>query len=130
MANNQAKGKGERLLIIEEDGALRKVMRYMALKMGYQAEVACNVDEALSLFLDGSFNLAVVDFDMAGMNGSDFLKQIKSVSSNTLICLTTAWCEEDISSEMDQLYVDDVLLKPFTFNELREMVGKFLKPKP
>ncbi|MBW1683361.1 MAG: response regulator, partial [Deltaproteobacteria bacterium] len=85
-----------RLLIIEEDDQLREMMQLMALRSGYRAETAGSAEEGLPIFMNGTFDLVLVDFGMPGMDGCEFARRIKASSPNTPVCLTTGLEKDDI----------------------------------
>ncbi|RLB38353.1 MAG: hypothetical protein DRH20_05940 [Deltaproteobacteria bacterium] len=120
------KMKRPRLLIIEEDDQLREMMQLMALRSGYRAETAGSAEEGLPIFMNGTFDLVLVDFGMPGMDGCEFARRIKASSPNIPVCLTTGLEKDDIPGGLSRCSVDALLLKPFTFGEFRRTICKLL----
>src|ERR1035438_2618785 len=77
-----------RLLVIDDDLELcRLLQRYLA-GVGYRTEVAASGREGIPLALSGGFELVVLDIMMPDMSGFDVLRRIRSESRTPVLMLT------------------------------------------
>ncbi|HJB08006.1 MAG TPA: response regulator transcription factor [Candidatus Enterocloster faecavium] len=115
-----------RLLIVDDDLHLRKLVRTYAQLEQFQCEEAPNGQEALKLLDAHPFDLVVLDVMMPGLSGFETLTQIRKTSQVPVIMLTAR------SEEYDKLLgfklgVDDYVSKPFSPKELMARIGAVLK---
>jgi two-component system, response regulator FlrC len=81
---------GKRILIVDDDKAVRDVLYDIFIHWGYQVVVAGSGSEALPLFLRTSFNLVLTDMNMPGIDGWSVAVQVKDKSPDTMVGLMTA----------------------------------------
>ena len=115
-----------RLLIVDDDLHLRKLVRTYAQLEQFQCEEAVNGQEALKLLAAHPFDMVVLDVMMPGLSGFETLSQIRKTSQVPVIMLTAR------SEEYDKLLgfklgVDDYVSKPFSPKELMARIGAVLK---
>ena len=115
-----------RLLIVDYDLHLRKLVRTYAQLEQFQCEEAVNGQEALKLLAAHPFDMVVLDVMMPGLSGFETLSQIRKTSQVPVIMLTAR------SEEYDKLLgfklgVDDYVSKPFSPKELMARIGAVLK---
>lgn len=115
-----------RLLIVDDDLHLRKLVRTYAQMEQFQCEEAVNGQEALKLLAAHPFDMVVLDVMMPGLSGFETLSQIRKTSQVPVIMLTAR------SEEYDKLLgfklgVDDYVSKPFSPKELMARIGAVLK---
>lgn len=92
---------------------------------GYEVSTARNGTEALALFEPGKFHLIFMDFEMPGMKGNELATIIKGRDPRQPIILVTAY--SDLALHMEPAApVDLVIGKPWSVEELRAAIGKFL----
>ena len=115
-----------RLLIVDDDLHLRKLVRTYAQMEQFQCEEAVNGQEALKLLAAHPFDMVVLDVMMPGLSGFETLSQIRKTSQVPVIMLTAR------SEEYDKLLgfklgVDEYISKPFSPKELMARIGAVLK---
>jgi CheY-like chemotaxis protein len=110
---------GKRILIVDDEKAVRDVLYNIFVYWGYQVAVAGSGSEALPLFLRTTFNLVLTDLNMPGIDGWTVAVHVKDKSPDTLVGLMTAQNTEDIVEKLEGSCVDFVLFKPFILEELR-----------
>lgn len=103
----------KKILIIEDEKELTKVLQSYLEKENYQAKIAFRGDQGLHLWKQEQPDLILLDINLPGMNGLDVAREIRK-TSNVPIIMITARVEE-----ADQLIgleagADDYLTKPFS----------------
>lgn len=116
-----------KILIIDDDTSLRRVLEYNLQEAGYQVAAAASGEEGLRLFAEESPALVITDMKMPGMDGLQVLKAVKERSPETLVMIITAFGTVDIAVEAMKLGAYDYITKPFNRDELKLTVAKALQ---
>lgn len=88
-----------KILLIDDDTSLRRVLEYNLQEEGYDVQVAASGEEGLYLFGKSLPNLVITDMKMSGMDGLMVLKSIKERSPETLVVIITAFGTVDVAVE-------------------------------
>lgn len=115
-----------RLLIVDDDMRLRRLVRTYAQLEGYQCQEADSGQEALGLLKAQEFDLVVLDVMMPGLDGFETLALLREESQVPVIMLT-ARSEEADKLKGFRLGVDDYVPKPFSPKELMARAGAVLR---
>ena len=115
-----------KLLIVDDDIRLRKLVRTYGEVEHYECEEAADGLSALEKLQDADFDLVILDVMMPKMDGWEVCKTIRRYSQVPIIMLTAR------SEERDELLgfelgVDEYISKPFSPKELMARVGAVLK---
>ena len=111
-----------KILIAEDDAVSRRVLEGFARKRGYEILSASNGQDALQqLFKDGAPRLAVLDWMMPGMEGTEVCRKLREQSADrpyVYVLLLTARTEREDLLRGLQSGADDYIRKPFDPAEL------------
>jgi len=110
----------KRILIIEDDEALRENISEFLCEKGYEVSFASNGITGVQMAISQIPDMILCDIIMPGMSGLELFKAIQQMKITSAIpfIFITAKCEkEDIRTGM-QLGADDYITKPFDLNEL------------
>ena len=120
------------ILVVEDLEAVRELICLILEEDGYHVESANNGKEGLELFSTKHFDMVVTDLLMPVMSGSDMGEKMKRINKNIPIVLLTAWMMEYTESELQSKGIDYVVKKPFSEDQLRQLVRNELgtKEKP
>jgi DNA-binding response OmpR family regulator len=117
----------ERILIIDDEEHIRRMMRLTLEAAGYQVGEARDGAEGLSLFGDGSrWDVVVLDQRMPGMDGLETLRQIKTQSNSAPVVMATAYASIELAVDAMKLGATDFVRKPMTPKVLRNAVSAAL----
>ena len=103
----------ERILIMEDEEAIRSILRELLLDAGYEVEEAADGPEGIAKFRAGRFVLVLLDLMLPGLDGYAVCEQIRRVSDIPVIMLT-ALDGEDAQIKAFELQADDYITKPFS----------------
>jgi DNA-binding response OmpR family regulator len=106
-----------RLLIVEDEAALRHSLVKLFREEGYAVDAAANGVEGLQKAKDFEYDAIVLDFMMPGMDGREVLRRLRHVKRTPVMMLTARNSVEDRVVGLD-LGADDYLAKPFVQQEL------------
>lgn len=118
-----------KILIIDDDASLRRVLEYNLQEAGYHVVTASDGEEGLRLFTEETPELVITDMKMPGMDGMQVLKGVKERSPDALVVMITAFGTVDIAVEAMKAGAYDYITKPFNRDELRLIVAKALQLK-
>jgi len=116
-----------KILIIDDDNSLRRVLEYNLQEEGYEVQAASSGEEGLYLFGQSQPNLVITDMKMSGMDGLMVLKSIKERSPDTLVIIITAFGTVDVAVEAMKAGAYDYITKPFNRDALKLTVKKALQ---
>jgi len=120
------------VLIVEDSKSIRSMMRVLLEEAGdYFSVEAGNGFEALKALPTRRFDLIITDINMPDINGLELISYVKSNQTYRdipLIIVSTEKSEEDKKRGL-ALGAAGYVVKPFTKDELREMVAIVLKGK-
>ena len=110
-----------KLLIAEDDPFLRRLLESLVARLGYEAIAVANGTDALRhLLRDCEVRIALLDWVMPGMDGTDVLRSIRAkqeIEQPYVVLVTGRTQSEDIVQGLD-LGADDYITKPFEPIEL------------
>jgi two-component system KDP operon response regulator KdpE len=116
-----------RVLVVDDESALRKVIRASLAASGYAVEEAETGGEAIRLIRQRPFDLVLLDVNMPGVNGLEACRQIRALAPHTgIVMVTVRDAEEDKVSSLEA-GADDYVTKPFRFRELIARLGAVLR---
>src|SRR5579864_3921636 len=117
---------GQRILVAEDETALRDFVCRNLRARGYVVSEAGNGLEALAIWERENPQLAVLDIMMPRMDGLEVCRRIRERSNAPIIALTALDAESDKVAALD-LGADDYLTKPFGVEELLARVRAVLR---
>jgi DNA-binding NtrC family response regulator len=114
------------VLIVDDEEAARYGVRRALGNLGYEIEEAGSVDEARARFEQGAPDLLLLDVNLPGQSGLDFLRELhggKGAREDApLVILITAHGSERMAVEAIKTGAYDYLSKPFEVEDLRLVV--------
>ena len=118
------------ILSVDDSAIVRKIIRSSVEVLRFELLEASDGMEALTV-LEKKYNdikLILLDWNMPGMNGMDFLKAIKSHSfyKHIPVMMITTESEKESIIKAVQAGVNNYLLKPFKTEELTKKIMESL----
>jgi len=124
-----------RVLIIEDEAAIREMLGYALVRDGFQFEEAADVEQARPLIARQKPDLILMDWMLPGMSGVDYARRVRNDPQTRdipIIMLTARSDEADKVRGLDT-GADDYITKPFSTRELLARVRAILRraaPEP
>jgi len=116
-----------KILVIDDDPSLRRVLEYNLQEEGYEVFAAESGEAGLRLFAEEKPSLVITDMKMSGMDGMQVLKSVKEQSPDTLVIIITAFGAVEMAVDAMKLGAYDYITKPFNRDALRLTVRKALQ---
>ena len=113
------------ILIVDDDLTIRKVLRTLLERAGYQIEEAVNGEEALLWCRRTPFDLITMDMSMGKIDGVDTIAILQN-EINTPIVVISAHLNREIRQELSRRKIKYFLPKPFTQSAVIETIHSAL----
>jgi two-component system, response regulator FlrC len=117
-----------RILVVEDDLALREAMCETLAYAGYPATGAVDGSDALDKISKDEFSLVISDVQMDGMDGHRLLESVKKSKPELPFVLVTAYGSIEQAVNAIQHGAADYLTKPFEAQVLVEVASRFACP--
>ena len=112
-----------RLLIVDDEEAARYGMRRALSTFGFNVTEADSAEAARALIRQQEPDLMLLDVNLPGMNGLDFLRELKAANgSSPLVIVVTAHGSERMAVEAVKSGAYDYISKPFELDDLRLVI--------
>ena len=119
-------GNGARILVVDDDDAIRTLLRRMLTTEGYAVDEAPDGATAIAKLEAGLPDLVLLDIMMPGQDGLDVLQGVRRTSDLPVILLTAKGDEADRVLGF-RFGADDYVVKPFSTAELFARIAALLR---
>jgi len=115
-----------KILIVDDEKNIRLTLSRSLKLPGYLVDTAINGEEALQKLKEQRYHLVLLDLKLPGMDGIEVLRQIRQLYPFISVIIITAYGTIDSAVEVMKLGAIDFIQKPFTPDEIRDIVVKVL----
>lgn len=112
-----------RVLITEDDVAIRNLLRAIAERNGCDTAVAADGAEALAMLQQSRFDLVLLDLMMPVMNGYELLPHLRNMAERPAVLVVTAMVG-DRFLDLDSDIVTAIVHKPFDADVLGSLIAQ------
>ena len=120
---------GVKVLVVDDEDVIRRGICRVMEGRGYQAEAAESGYGAVEKLQKTPFSIVITDLKMPGMDGIEVLKAIKILQPEVPVIIITGYSTVDTAVEAMKNGAFDYIAKPFTPDQMIEMVEKALEQK-
>ena len=110
--------KRERILIVDDEAMVRRLLRQKLSREGYQCEEADSAEQALDRLRGNSTELVILDIKMPGKSGMELLPEIRAGYPDTAVMMATALTDANIAIQCMKQGAYDYISKPFNLGEV------------
>ena len=118
-----------KILLVDDSGMMRVLQKRCLLKLGVAPDdivEAENGQVALDAFASETFDIIMTDQNMPVMDGLTFVKEVRTTNKDIPIVMITTDSERSRVIVAIEAGVSDYLVKPFTPDDLRTKVRKWV----
>ena len=101
-----------RVLIVDDEVSVRKVMAAVLAQLGLPCETAANGDEALHILETHRIDAVISDLQMPGMSGMELLAKVKQIYPRIVFLVVTGVGDIRVGIQAMRQGADDYLVKP------------------
>jgi DNA-binding response OmpR family regulator len=130
MASNPSDSTGVRVLLVEDEVAIRRATTAALESLGHTVDAASELDAAQALLGENTYDLALVDLNLRGGHGGFVLMRHMGHHeiSTPIVVISSTTSHEDILAAF-RLGVTDFVQKPVRTSELICVVARVLKKR-
>ncbi len=129
-----ANWSGRRILVVDDNATNRRILTTQFLQWELDAIPAATPNEAIDLCRQERFDMALVDYEMPGMNGVELARRLKELGliSGMRVILSTSSgiSQREILGDMENNPFDAFLTKPTKSDHLKEIVARLVGGAP
>ena len=105
--------KESSILVADDEEIMREILESLLTREGCRVTLVASGEDAVERATGQSFDVAIVDFMMPGMNGIETLKRLKQIDDDLPVIIITAFGTSGNTREAFKLGAFDFLEKPF-----------------
>ena len=121
--------EGMKVLLVEDEPLIRDSLRRFFAKENCALMAVEAGEDGLEILKDNDCDIIIVDSRLPGMDGLEFLKRAARFNTQAKKILITAYLTEAAISEAFRLGVHEFIEKPFTPEEMEEVLVRVLEKK-
>jgi two-component system, OmpR family, response regulator MprA len=116
-----------RILVVEDDRAVREALRRALTLGGYEVQTAEDGEQAIEMVVRNVPDAVVLDIGLPGIDGLEVCRRLRLLGNRVAILILTA--REQVSDRIDGLDAgaDDYLVKPFDVEEVKARLRALLR---
>jgi signal transduction histidine kinase/ActR/RegA family two-component response regulator len=126
----------ERLLVMDDDEALRELSKAVLSTLGYDVQTAGDGAEAVDLYektkaAGKGFDAVLLDLTVTGgIGGLEAAAMLKELDPSARLIVSSGYSDAPVMSSFAEYGFDAVILKPWTVREMSEVLRKVLVADP
>ncbi|MGQ9624305.1 MAG: response regulator [Candidatus Bathycorpusculaceae bacterium] len=120
-------GESARILVVDDDESIRKILKAILEEEGYIVDTAKNGKESIRKTNEKFYNLALIDIRLSDMEGTELLTKIKDTLPKMRKIIITGYPSLQNAIEALNKGADAYVLKPFDMNKVLKTIKKQLK---
>jgi PAS domain S-box-containing protein len=130
---SKKKNKGGKILVMDDDDAVRMVISQILTGYGYQILCATSGNEAIQLYNDAfqddnSFDVVIMDLTIpGGIGGREVVKLLKDVDPSIKAIVTSGYSNDPIMSQYKEFGFAGVIAKPFIIDDLISVIDQVME---
>ena len=116
-----------RILVVDDDRAVREALRRALTLAGYEVQLAEDGEQALEQIVQAVPDAVVLDVGLPGIDGLEVCRRVRLLGNRVPILMLTA--RDAVADRIDGLDVgaDDYMVKPFDVGELKARLRALLR---
>ena len=120
-------GRGEKVLVVDDEGMLRNLASSMLEKLGYKVEQVSSGEQAVEYLQKNPVDLLILDMIMLpGINGRETYEQIIAFAPGQKAIIVSGFAEGDDLRTVQSLGAKGFVKKPYSLEQLGQAVRKEL----
>lgn len=121
--------KSGKILVLDDEQIVLDSVRRILESEDYEVKTCRRGEEAVELLKEGGFDILVTDLKMPGMDGLQAMEALSEVDPDLSMIMFTAYSTVDSAVKAMKLGAVDYIRKPFTPDQLVELVTKVMQDR-
>jgi DNA-binding NtrC family response regulator len=106
------------VLVVDDEEVMREILEALLAREGYRVKVASSGEEGLEYARSTSFDAAIVDVMMPGIDGITTLEELKKIDEDLPVVMVTAFASVETAISAMKRGAFDYITKPFKNDEV------------
>lgn len=123
------KTKKHRVLIVDDEVDICRALEFLLIGEGHDVTTTNSGERALEIFQKKPYDLVLSDLKMGGMSGMQLLKEISTLSPETIVVIMTAFASVENAVEAMKNGASDYIVKPFLNDDVTMTISRLLRQK-
>ncbi|HEX8234463.1 MAG TPA: response regulator [Abditibacteriaceae bacterium] len=123
----------ERILVVEDDTDLQRMLAFTLTRLGYQVQTATDGLHALNMLQEAApgerAELILTDVQMPGLDGIELLRRVRTDEPDMPVIVMTAFTSNAAIMHALRLHADDFVAKPIEMAELKTALDRALRAR-
>ena len=115
------------ILVIDDEKTIRLIFKQTLEELGHRVQVAESALKGLELIKQQDFDMIFLDLKMAGMDGAELFRQIKTIKPKLPVIIITGYPDSDIMARALVQGPFGVMNKPFSESDIVTAVNAFIR---
>ena len=115
---------GKKILIVDDEEKMRRVLEIMLQRMGFHIGVAENGEQALERLQQDSFDLVISDLRMPGLDGAALLDRLRQAGNAVPFIIVTAHGSIESAVAAMKRGASDYILRPFDIETIKLSIDR------
>jgi PAS domain S-box-containing protein len=117
---------GGRILVMDDEEPVRSAAKEMLSYLGYEAELAVDGDEAVTMFkdaiaADSPYVAVILDLTIpGGMGGSETVKRLRKIDPAVKAIVSSGYSNDPIMADYKKYGFTSIIIKPYRINDLED----------
>ncbi len=117
------------VLVVDDERSMREFLEILLAKEGYRVSLAASGEEAFKVLESNTFDLLITDIRMHDVDGIDVLKKAKSLNSESIVIMISAFATAETAVEAMKEGAYDYIPKPFKVRDFKKIVRDALESR-
>jgi len=121
----------ETILVVDDEPHIRTVLNSMLGYLGYEVLLASNGTEAIEILRsrDKNVDIVLLDIIMPEMGGEEAYRNIKNISPDVKVILSTGYARDQVLSDLLQKGANTLIRKPYSVGTISRVIRQTLDSK-
>jgi PAS domain S-box-containing protein len=125
------RGRGK-VLVMDDDDLIREIVEEMLLQLGYEAALASDGEQTVSLYKEAMrngepFDAVIMDLTIpGGMGGTEAVKALLHIDPTAVAIVSSGYSNDPVMSDFAQYGFKGIVTKPYNVKELGDILHKVL----
>ena len=129
-----ARGRHQRVLLMDDEAAIRHIGAALLRQLGYEVEVAADGAEALRLYREATtggraFKAVIMDLTVpGGMGGQECLAALRALDPSVVALVSSGYSNDPIMANHAEYGFAGIVTKPYQLSELASALDSVIQP--
>ena len=122
-----------RILVMDDEAAIRDLLREILTNVGYTVDAACDGTEALALYQRAQaeghpFRAVILDITIpGGMGGQETIARLRALDPQVIALISSGYATDPVLASYAQYGFDGVVAKPYTVQQVQMALQRVLR---